>query len=253
MEHSCPRFIAGAPEGDSGSVISRIPARLFFRLDIVMAILLTIHTLTAYAQSSAVYLVTYVEVSSNSVGAATVLLDRYGAASRQENGNLRFDLLHEVARPDRFAILEAWRDKSAVDGHSNAASTLQFREGLKAIQSAPYDERVDQGLFVGPVKSGSPAGTVYVLTHVDIAPEHGDNGRALLKTMRADSAAEQGNLSYEVLQQVNRPNHLTVVEEWASMRALDIHIMAPHTHAFREALLPMEGALYDERRYERLQ
>jgi hypothetical protein len=40
--------------------------------------------------------------------------------------------------------------------------------------------------------------------------------------------------------------------QWASTMALYAHIIARHTLAFRETLLPMQGALYDEPRYKRL-
>ena len=54
---------------------------------------------------------------------ARTLLEHYRDASRKEDGNLRFDVLQEIARPNRFAILEAWRDKAALDAHANAGST----------------------------------------------------------------------------------------------------------------------------------
>jgi quinol monooxygenase YgiN len=67
--------------------------------------------------------------------------------------------------------------------------------------------------------------------------------------MSTDTYSDSGNISYDVLQQANRPNHFTVVEEWANRKALDGHAMAAHTLAFREKLLPMAGALFDERLY----
>jgi quinol monooxygenase YgiN len=55
-----------------------------------------------------------------------------------------------------------------------------------------------------------------------------------------------------VLQQANRTNHFTIVDEWTNRGALDAHDEASHTRTFRERLSPMEGALYDERFYEAL-
>jgi quinol monooxygenase YgiN len=43
-----------------------------------------------------------------------------------------------------------------------------------------------------------------------------------------------------------------VAEEWTSKQAVDAHAMSPHTRAFRERLLPLAGALYDERFYKKL-
>jgi quinol monooxygenase YgiN len=52
-----------------------------------------------------------------------------------------------------------------------------------------------------------------------------------------------------VFQQKSRPNHFTVVEAWGNRKALADHVTAAHTRAFRQQLLPMAGALYDERLY----
>lgn len=70
--------------------------------------------------------------------------------------------------------------------------------------------------------------------------------------MSIDTSKDDGNIRYEVLQQANRVNHFTVVEEWTSRKMFDAHVIAAHTRAFRKQLLPMEGALYDERLYESL-
>lgn len=63
---------------------------------------------------------------------------------------------------------------------------------------------------------------------------------------------DYGNIDYEVLQQENRMNHFTVVEEWTNRKALDAHGTGAQTRAFRERLSPMLGALYDERFYNEL-
>jgi quinol monooxygenase YgiN len=226
--------------------------RPIFQLVLTMAILAPMLAEPVRAKADAVYLVTYIDVLPNAVVSGTALLERYRDISRKERGNLRFDVLHEIARPDRFAILEVWQDKAALDAHDKAASTSRFRDGLVAIASAPYDERVGSGTYVEPLESESRADTIYVLTHVDVTPDHLDDCLALLKTMNDDTSKDHGNIGYEVLQQATRPNHFTVVEEWTSMKALDFHIMAEHTRAFRQRLAPMAGALYDQRFYEEL-
>ena len=75
---------------------------------------------------------------------------------------------------------------------------------------------------------------------------------AALKAMSLDTAVDTGNISYEVLQQANRGNHFAVLEVWANRKALDGHAMAAHTRAFRAKLVPIAGALYDERIYKAL-
>lgn len=207
---------------------------------------------TAHAQDGGVYVVTYVDVMPSSVVSGTTLIKQYRDAGRKEGGSVRIEALHEIGRPNRFAIVELWKDKAARDAHVQAASTVQFRDKLKAIANAPYDERVNNGLYVGPAQSQPAQGAVYVVTHVDVIPTSKDGCMELLKGMSADTPKDAGNLRYEVLQQPNRLNHFTVVEAWANPEGLDGHAMAAHTRAFREKLAPMAGALYDERFYSAL-
>jgi quinol monooxygenase YgiN len=204
------------------------------------------------AEDNAVYLVTYVDVMPNSASSGAALLQKYRDASRKEGGSSRFDVVQEIARPNRFAVLEIWRDKAAVDAHDKATSTAEFRDKLKAIENAPYDERVNNGLYVAASKNENRPGTIYVATHVDVLPPGKDDCMAALKAMSVDTPKDPGNISYDVLQQVNRSNHFTVLETWTDKKALDEHAMASHTRAFREKLSPIAGALYDERFYTAL-
>jgi quinol monooxygenase YgiN len=226
--------------------------RPVFRLVLAMAILAATLADPARAQGSPVYLVTYVSVMPNAVVSGATLLERYRDASRKEAGNQRLDVLHETTRPNRFAILEVWKDEVGFMAHDKAASTLHFRDELEKIQIAPRDERVSSGIYGRPVKGGGRPGAIYVLTHVDVFPQYEVDCLALLDTMSIDTSQDDGNIGYEVLPEADHPNHFTVVEEWTTRRSHDAHLMAAHTRAFRERLLPMEGALYDARVYNEL-
>jgi quinol monooxygenase YgiN len=223
--------------------------RPFFRLVAAAAILAAMLGHSAHAQGSAVYLATYVDVMPNAVKSGAALLKQYRDAGRKEDGNLRFDVFQEIARPNRFAILETWRDKAALDAHAKTASTAQFHDKLIAVENAPYDERINNGLYVGQGGRVN-ASAIYVMTHVDVIPAGKDDCVAALKAMSVDTAKDPGNVVYQVLQQANRPNHFTVVEAWMDRKALDAHAMAAHTRAFRQKLSPVAGALYDERFYK---
>ena len=202
------------------------------------------------AQDTTVFVVTYIEVIPNAVGTAPALLKSYRDASRGESGCNRFDILQEISRPERFALFEIWSGAAALDNHNRATSTADFNEKMDEIQSAPSDERRNNALYVGSLPSAPGSNTIYVITHVDLIPESNGKGLALLKAVRDSSSREPNNLAYEVLQQSNRANHFTVVEMWRSISALEAHVGAQQTRDFRQALLPMEGAPYDDRRYE---
>jgi quinol monooxygenase YgiN len=206
----------------------------------------------AHAQGNAVYLATYVEVMPNAVTPGIALLKQYRDASSKEDGNLRVKALAEIERSNRFVVVEAWRDKAALEAHGQSAATLNFRDKLKPIADAPYDERITNALYAAQGKTESPSGAIYVLTHVDVIPAGKEDCIAALKAMSVDTAGDAGNVSYEVLQQANRGNHFTVIEAWTDRKSLDAHAMAAHTRAFRDKLAPIAGALYDERVYKPL-
>jgi quinol monooxygenase YgiN len=230
--------------------------RLFFQpvIGVFIAMLTATAALvpSAHAQGSAIYLATYIEVTPNAVAPGIALLKQYRDASSKEDGNLRAAALAEIDRPNRFVAVETWRDKAALDAHGQSAATLKFRDKIKPIADAPYDERINNALYVAPGKNESQSGAIYVLTHVDVIPAGKDDCMAGLKAMSVDTAGDAGNISYEVLQQANRGNHFTVIEAWTNRKALDAHAMAAHTLAFRAKLSPIAGALYDERIYKAL-
>jgi quinol monooxygenase YgiN len=204
---------------------------------------------TAHAQEAAVYSVTYVEVVPTAAASTPSLLRRYCESAIKESGNLRCELLQRIGAPHQLVVLEIWKDRETFEAHGKTATLQDTRERISAIRNAPTDERVHNALAVGPIGAKTARGAVYVVTHVDVIPPRKDDGVAMLRQLAADSRQHEGNLRFEVVQQMNRPNHFTVVEIWKDAKALEAHSMAPATRRFRDALAPATGALYDERTY----
>lgn len=216
------------------------------------AVLIALVGGAAHAQNDAVYVVTYVDVMPNATNPGAAMLRHYRDASRKESGNLRVDVLQEIARPNRFAILEIWKDKVASEAHDQAVTSTGLVEKLKTVGNAPFDRRINNGLYVASSGGVREPNAIYVLTHVDVVPASKDGCMAELKAMSMDTPKEPGNIGYTVLQQANHANHFAVFEVWANRNTLDGHAEAAHTRAFREKLSPMAGALYDERFYKSL-
>ena len=193
-----------------------------------------------------VYVATYVEVLPTGVKDGTALLKQFRDATRKDAGNQRAELVQETNRPTRFVVLTIWADQKAFEAYGKAAHTAQFRDKLKAVHAAPYDERVHSGMAVAskdPLKSAS----VVVVTHVDVPPPSKDTVIPMLQQLAEASRKDAGNQRFEVQQQASRPNHFTVVEAWSDRKAYQGHVAAAHTRQFRDKLGPMSGALYDER------
>ena len=197
-----------------------------------------------------VYTVIYVEVMPTSKSDATVVLRRYREAARKEGGNLRCEVAQRIDQPHQFVILSIWKDQKAWEAHGKGAASMEMREKVAAVRNAPTDERVHIGLSVGPIDVTASRDAVFVATHVDVIPPRKDDGVAALKRLGDESRKGDGNLRFEVVQQVNRQNHFTVVEIWKDAKTVEAHSMAAATREFRDKLASMTGALYDERMYK---
>jgi quinol monooxygenase YgiN len=78
----------------------------------------------------AVYVVTHVDVVPPRKDDGAAALRRLGESSRTADGNLRFEVVQQTSRPNHFTIVEVWRDAKAVEVHSMAAATREFRDAL---------------------------------------------------------------------------------------------------------------------------
>ena len=205
---------------------------------------------TQPAAGGPIYIVTYFEVGAAAASQTVGALRQFAAATRKADGNAGVVALQENGRPSRFAMVEVWRDKPALDAHAAAVSGL--RDKLQPLFASPLDIRTNSGLAVAPPAIGAEPGAgnaVYVLTHVDVFPAGKDQTIELLKTLAAASRKETGHLRFELWQQEGRFNHLPVFEIWRDAQAQGAHANAPHTRDFRAKLVPLQGALYDERLY----
>jgi quinol monooxygenase YgiN len=201
--------------------------------------------------SGPMYVVAYFETAPAAANSAARVLHRFEAQTRKAEGNEGVLALREARRPGRFAIVERWRDKAALDAGHKAMEGLSA--SLQTRLSAPFDIRPCVALDIaGPAAGGKEAAPrgLYVLTHVDVVPTFKDQAIALVKDLAAAGRKEPGVLLFDAVQQGNRPNHLFLVEGWRDRAAFDAYIASEPARAFRDKLLPLQGALYDERLYE---
>jgi quinol monooxygenase YgiN len=90
--------------------------------------------------AGAVSVISHVDVAPNP--AVAPMLARLAADSRQEPGNLRFDVLQHTMRGNHFTVVETWRDQAALDAHVAAAHTKKYRDDVLPLTGSPLDERL---------------------------------------------------------------------------------------------------------------
>jgi len=203
----------------------------------------------AHAQNdTTIHMVTYIDVAPAAKDQAAALLRPLAEASRKDAGNLLFQILQRTEPAHQFVIVATWKDQQALDAHDAAAHSKQFRSQVAPLLIAPIDDRLCIPAFVAAQKSGDSS--VHVVTHVDVPGAVRDKILPALEALSEQSRKEAGNLRFDVSYQKNRTNHFTVMEVWKDQAANDTHELAAHTRAFRGALTPITGALYDQRWYK---
>lgn len=232
--------------------LSRIKLSIF----LLVANLLGLSQMTNAAEPASEkvtsYIVTYFEVYPSDLQKTKSILKELTESSLKEDGNLRFEVVQRIGQPDQFVILEAWQDVSAMTKHQQSTNVISLKERLNPLLRSSYDERPHSALQVGKVKvpQNEMKNAIFAITHVDIVPTIKDQGIALVKDIATISPKDQGNIRFEALTQISRPNHMTIVEIWANQGAIDNHASQKHKKDFRVTLTPMSGSLYDERFYK---
>ncbi|HEY7676427.1 MAG TPA: putative quinol monooxygenase, partial [Candidatus Methylomirabilis sp.] len=100
----------------------------------------------AGARGAAVYAVTHVDIIPPKKDDGIAALRQLAGPSRQDAGNLRFEVLQQNSRPNHFTLVEIWKDQEALEGHEVSAHTKTFREVLLPMSGSLYDQRLYRAL-----------------------------------------------------------------------------------------------------------
>jgi quinol monooxygenase YgiN len=103
---------------------------------------LSIGPIDVSSPRDAVVVATHVDVIPPRKDDGVAALKRLGDESRKRDGNLRFEVVQQTNRLNHFTVVEIWKDAKAVEAHSMAAATREFRDKLATMTGALYDERM---------------------------------------------------------------------------------------------------------------
>jgi len=97
-----------------------------------------------------------------------------------------------------------------------------------------------------PAPAATPPESPYAVTYIEVEPAQADAARRLLARYR-ESLKGGGALEVAVFEQIGRPNHFAIVEQWPSAKAREDNAASAASREFRAALAPLLIAPYDER------
>jgi quinol monooxygenase YgiN len=194
------------------------------------------------------YVVIYVEVAADATQQGLAAMRQYRDAARKEETNRGAQLIQEIGRPNRLAIVETWAGLADFEAHDQGAAATRLRESLKPIEITPRDRRLHLGFAIG---GGTlPSEGVYAVSHIDVNPVNRPKTEPILKQLAEDSRKDTGNLSFDIYVQKGQLNHFGSVAIWRDRKAFETYENAAHTKVARTGLAPLLGALYDERLYQ---
>jgi quinol monooxygenase YgiN len=195
--------------------------------------------------------VTYFELAEPSLEQGAGLLREYSNAVRGGGRDVQVEVMRRIERLNQFIVLVGAASEAPLEDYRTADPFVRLNEQLAPALAAPPDTRQHHSLTIAPATNGGP-NSITAVTHVDVVPQHKDDAVVALEGLARGSRRHAGNVRFDVWQQLNRPNHFTVVETWSGRRSFITHAAADETRAFRAQLAPMTGALYDERLYRAL-
>lgn len=82
-------------------------------------------------------LIVNIRVRPDSAGAWKAATLENARASRKEPGVISFDLLADRDAPDRFLLVETYRDESAIAAHKATAHYARWCETAEPLQAEP--------------------------------------------------------------------------------------------------------------------
>jgi quinol monooxygenase YgiN len=93
--------------------------------------------------SSAVIVVSYVDVNPPNRQQTEGLLRSFADAANKETGSLEFDVFRpkKQANLNHFVVIEAWSNAKDLAAHDKARTTLDFRQTIAPLMGALYDDR----------------------------------------------------------------------------------------------------------------
>src|SRR5882762_1756727 len=120
--------------------------RLLTHLMLAMTIMpLALAPQASAQEDSTSHMITYIEVVPAAKAQAATLLKELAAASKQDAGLLRLEILERTAPTNQFVIVEGWKDEAALNAHAGAAHAKQFRDKMQPHLMAPIESRSSIG------------------------------------------------------------------------------------------------------------
>ena len=192
----------------------------------------------------------------------------YRDASKSDPGLKSFRVVNWLLASNHSQIIDVWSSLDAFEGHLAKKHSVDFRF---AVQVQPPPPPPDFNCCIGspiddrqyslvksfntpwisnrlPTGVGATDSALFVVTYVDFLADR-DPGKGEDKLVRygADTSRAPGQLSYSVLQQLDRPNRFATLEVWDSLADYNTWQTDDTTTRFVYKVMGLLGSPLDHR------
>jgi quinol monooxygenase YgiN len=195
-------------------------------------------------------------------------LFKYRDASKSDPGFKSFRVVNWLLASNHSQIIDVWRNLDAFEAHLAQPHSVDFRFAVQVQPpppppafncciGSPIDDRQYSLVksFNTPWTSnalpsgvGSDNSALFVVTYIDFLVDGDpDKGQDDLVRYGSDSSRALGQLSYTVLQQLDRPNRFATLEVWDTVADYNAWQSNPKTNKFVAKVTPLLGSPLDHR------
>jgi quinol monooxygenase YgiN len=89
--------------------------------------------------------------------------------------------------------------------------------------------------------------TLFTVTYVEVGRALAASAVPVLRDYRNAGRKDQGNISLDVLQRIDRPNQFAVIGAWVDAKAFEAHAVTAATKQANDKIAPMQAAPSDTR------
>lgn len=142
------------------------------------------------------------------------------AASRNDSGNIDYDIYQSQTDPTQLMIFETWKDQASLDVHSAAA---HFTRIVPQLANAAVGEMAIQSFT-----QASEGSQIRINCLFKVAADNVTKILGLSKELVEASRKDGGNIDYDIYQSQTDPTKMMIFETWSDQASLDVHSAAEH-------------------------
>lgn len=161
-------------------------------------------------------------------------------ASREEPGNISFEVFRPEDGSPTLLLFERWRDRAAIGSHGQEPHLAAV---IEAVQATGADISEEQELVeVQPSGAASrrepidPATSRDVLVVLKAKPEAEEAFLQAWRDVFPHARAAPGNAVFEIYRDINSPQTYVLIERWDTADEHEAHLAQPYSLALDEVL-----------------